>query len=198
MFTFSASQGICRAKLDNWSTKRCKKIHTQRDDIIRRTIFSFCSNDNHGMWQQEDHISKMETCDGTPLSYLDTPLSPCQWHLVTHLSHLFTHWSHPVTQDRLTNTNLWRHPHVTLGVGCVAAGAPRKQSKLVLTPCGRTFLHRKDGCLKMGFYLFRKILNWLSMGGCQMSVSKWGRTHQVTALGFCRRVALHNSLATWL
>ena len=158
---------------------------------------------------QFSHIVHMIiiVCDSKNITFLRWKLlmaPPCRtltlpFHLVSDtLSPTCHTLSHPVTQDRLTNTNLWWHPHVTLGVGGVTAGAPRKQSKLVLTPCGRTFLHRKDGCLKMGFYLFRKILNWLSMGGCQMSVSKWGRTHQVTALDFCRRVALHNSLATWL
>ena len=158
---------------------------------------------------QFSHFVRMiiMVCDSKKITFLRWKLvmaPPCRTltlpcHLVSDtLSPTCHTLSHQVIQDRLTNTNLWRHPHVTLGVGCVTAGAPRKQSKLVLTPCGRTFLHRKDGCLKMGFYLFRKILNWLSMGGCRMSVSKWGRTHQVTALDFCRRVALHNLLATWL
>ena len=99
-----------------------------------------------------------------PCHLVNDTLSPT-CHTLSPTCHTL---SHQVTQDRLTNTNLWWHPHVTLGVGGVTAGAPREQSKLVLTPCGRTFLHRKDGCLKMGFYLFMKILNWLSMGGCHV------------------------------
>ena len=160
MFTFSASQGICRVKLENRSTNRCKKIHAQRDDINQRTTFSLVQViimvcDSKNITFLRGKLLMAPPCRTLTLSchLVSDTLSPT-CHTLSPTCHTL---SHQVTQDRLTNTNLGRHPHVTLGVGCVTAGAPRKQSKLVLTPCGRTFLHRKDGCLKMGFYLSKHL-----------------------------------------